>query len=304
MIAISDPCGPLGALVLQRLLDRMPASGLAAIVRDAYEAACLHAPGVQPRLADAQRPSTLVRALRGVECLLLVGSPAIGFPTRNTLALVDAARTAGVARVVYTSVLHADTSALAVAAEHREVESALRIAGLPHALLRLGCCVEDYTAHVPAALEYQAVLGSAGTGCISCASRADYADAVVAVLLASPEPHGVHELVGSSSFMLPELASEIGRQSGRPIRYVHLPAALYRAALIDAGVHPAQAQQLVDADFAAAQGALLGYENDLERLIGRRAMRLPEAVALALRGCRPQPEAPAAADRPDIEVFA
>jgi NAD(P)H dehydrogenase (quinone) len=289
VIAITDPCGPLGALVLQRLLARLPAQELVAIVGDARQEAVLRSLGVPVRLADEERPASLVRELAWFERLMLVGSPAIGVPAGDAQALVDAARTAGVRLLVATSVLHADTSTLPWAAQHLRVETALRIAGLPHVILRLGCCVEDYTAHVPAALEYQAVLGCAGSGAISCASRDDYAEAAAAVLLSPPEqPRVVHELAGSTSFTLPELAAEIGRQSRRAIRYVHLPAALYRAAMMDAGLAPAQAQQLADADFAAARGALLGDEPDLERLMGRRALRLHEAVERSLRECRPQ----------------
>jgi NAD(P)H dehydrogenase (quinone) len=256
-------------------------------------------------VADEASPASLVRGLAGVERLLLVGSPFVGPAARQPVAWVDAARTAGVGRVVYTSVLHADASSVPVAAGHRALEAALRIAGVPHAVLRLGACVEDYTVHVPAALEYQAVLGCAGTGFISCASRGDYADAIAAVLLEGPsQPRVVHELAGGSSFTLPELAAEIGRQCGAAIRYVHLPAALYRAALLDAGVPPQEAQQVVDADLAAPHGALLGYERELERLIGRRAMGLQEAVALALEGCRARAAAAACADAVDVDVFA
>jgi NAD(P)H dehydrogenase (quinone) len=64
---------------------------------------------------------------------------------------------------------------LALAEEHRQTEAALRASGIPHVLLRNGWYVENYTAGLPAALQYKVVLGSAGTGRISSARRADYA---------------------------------------------------------------------------------------------------------------------------------
>jgi len=306
MIAISDPHGLLGQLVLQRLARHLGADALVAIVGRERDAALLRMRGLPVRQVDEKRPATLVSALAGVERLLLLGPAPIGPHAGNPEAMVEAARTAGVHQVVYTSVLHADSSTLGVAAEHRKLEAALRIAGLPHVLLRQGCCVEDFTANVPAALEYQVVLGCAGAGAISCASSEDYADAIVSVLLAPVvQPREVYELAGGTSFTLPELAAEVGRQSGRAIRYVHLPAPLYRATLVDAGYDDVLAQQLVDADGAAARGALFGDERDLERLIGRRTMDLRQAVELALEGCLPQAQAPGSQPADvDAEVFA
>jgi NAD(P)H dehydrogenase (quinone) len=289
MIAVSDPRGPLGQMVLRRLAQRLAPHELLAIVGQERDAALLRMRGMQVRLVDEERPASLVSALAGVERLLLLGPALVGPRAGNPKAMVEAARTAGVHQVVYTSLLNVETSPLPIAAAHREVEAALRIAGLPHVLLRQGCCVEDYTAQVPAALEYQAVLGCAGTGAISCASRADHADAIVAVLLAPiGAPRELHPLAGGAPFTLPELADEIGRQSGRAVRYVHLPAALYRSALIEAGFDHRQAKQLVELDYAAFDGALLGQESDLERLIGHRPMSLRAAVEIALEGCSPQ----------------
>ena len=289
MIAVSDPRGPLGQMVLRRLAQHVDPHELVAIVGRERDAALLRMRGMQVRQLDEDRPATLVSALAGVERLLLLGPAPVGPHAGNPQAMVEAARAAGVHQVAYTSLLNVETSTLPIAPAHRAVEAALRIAGLPHVLLRQGCCVEDYTAQVPAALEYQAVLGCAGTGAISCASRADHADAIVGVLLAPiGQPREVYELAGGGPFTLPELADEIGRQSGRAVRYVHLPGPLYRSALVEAGFDDRQAQQLVELDYAAFDGALLGQERDLERLLGRRAMDLREAVEIALVGCRPQ----------------
>ncbi|GAB3769562.1 SDR family oxidoreductase [Ramlibacter monticola] len=289
MIGVCDPRGPLGQMVLRSLAQQLGPDQLVAIVGHEREAAWLRMRGLQVRLVDEDWDATLVHSLAGVERLLLLGPAPIGPHAGKPKAMVEAARTAGVHQIVYTSVLHADSSTLPVAAEHRAVEAALRSAGVPHVVLRQGASIEDFTANVPAALEFQAVLGCAGAGAISCASREDYVDAIVKVLLAPiTQQHETHELAGGTVFTLPELAAEISRQSGRAIRYVHLPARLYRAALVDAGFVAEQAQQLVDADSAAIDGALRGHERDLEGLIGRRTMDLRQAVEIALEGCLPQ----------------
>lgn len=78
--------------------------------------------------------------------------------------------------------------------------------------------MENYTASVPAALQHKVVLGSAGSGRISSASRADYAEAAVAVLTAGSSQAGrTYELAGGSAFTLTEFAAEIARESGSDV---------------------------------------------------------------------------------------
>ena len=143
--------------------------------------------------------------------------------------------------------------------------------------------LENYTASVPAALQFKAVFGSVGEGRVSSANRADYADAAVAVLTAEASQAGkVYELAGGTSFSLAEFAAEIARQRGEPIVYTNLPEVDYKAALLGAGLPEPLAGLLAESDVGASKGALFGNESDLERLIGRKATGVQQAVADAL----------------------
>lgn len=57
-------------------------------------------------------------------------------------------------------------------------------------------------------VQHRAVLGSAGNGRVSAATRADYAAAAVAVPSASGQEKKVYELSGDQSFTLIDLAAE------------------------------------------------------------------------------------------------
>jgi len=283
MIAITGATGLLGQRVVQTLLETQPATTLVAAVRHPEKAAALAARGVLVRHADYDRPQTLEGAFAGVRKLLLVSSSEVGRRVPQHQAVIDAARRAGVELVAYTSVLHADRSPLGLAAEHRATEAALKASGVPHVLLRNGWYVENYLAGVPAALQHGAVLGSAGQGRISSASRADYADAAAAILAADADMAGrVVELAGGTAFTLAELAAELSRRSGREIVYKDLPEADYKAALLGAGLPEPMAALIADSDVGASKGGLHGDEPDLERWIGRPAVTLQQAVARAL----------------------
>ena len=251
MIVITGASGQLGRLVIQALLKDLPAHELVAAVRNPGKVQDLAALGIQVRQADYDRPETLVAAFQGADQLLLISSSEIGrlFPQHR--AAIDAARQAGVKRVVYTSVLHADVSPLELAGEHRSTEAYLAAAGLPFVLLRNGWYTENYTAGIPSALAHGVVLGSAGEGRIASAARADYALAAAKVLLQEGQAGRVYELAGDTAYTLAEFAAEIGRQSGKAMAYQNLPEAEFKAILVGAGLPEGLAALLADSDTAA-----------------------------------------------------
>ena len=162
MIVITGATGQLGRLVIQSLLNKLPASQIVAAVRNPARAADLAALGVQVRKADYTDPALLEAAFQGAEKVLLISSSEIGQRAAQHRNVIDAAKKAGVSLVAYTSILHADRSPLGLAAEHAATEAYLRESGLPHVLLRNGWYTENYLASVPPALQHGAFIGSAG----------------------------------------------------------------------------------------------------------------------------------------------
>lgn len=284
MIAITGATGQLGRLVIDALLQRVPASEVLALVRDPLKARDLTALGVTVRQADYSQPQTLATALVGVERLLLISSNEIGQRTVQHRAVIDAAKAAGVKLLAYTSVLLADTSALGLAAEHLATEQALRASGLDHVLLRNGWYSENYSAGLPTALEHGVLLGAAGQGRIASAARADYAEAAAVVLTSEGQAGRVYELAGDSAYTLEQLAAQTARQSGKPLVYQNLSQEEYQAALLGIGLPEGFAVLLADSDAAAAKGALFDDGQQLSRLIGRGTTPIADSVAAALKG--------------------
>lgn len=60
-IVVTGATGALGRLVIEQLLDAVPADQVVAVVRDKEKAAPLAARGVELRVADYDRPETLSR---------------------------------------------------------------------------------------------------------------------------------------------------------------------------------------------------------------------------------------------------
>ncbi len=285
MIVITGASGQLGRLVIAQLLETVPASRLVAAVRDPAKVVDLAAKGVQVRQADYSQPATLDRAFEGAEKVLLISSSEVGQRVTQHQAVIDAAKRAGVKLLAYTSVLHADTSALGLAEEHRQTEAALAQSGVPAVVLRNGWYHENYTAGVTHAVANGAHFGSAGEGRISSAARADYARAAAVVLTAAEDQAGkVYELAGDESYTLKEFAAQIAEQSGKPVIYTDLPEADYKGALLQAGLPEFVAELLANSDTAAAKGALFDSSRQLSRLMGRPTTPLASSIAEALPG--------------------
>lgn len=282
MIVVTGATGQLGHLAISALLKKVPPSKIIAAVRNVEKAKDLEAMCVQVRYADYDKPETWDAALKGADKVLLISSSEIGKRAKQHQSVIDAARRAGVKLLAYTSVLHADTSVLGLAAEHRATEFAIRASGVPHVLLRHGWYTENYTMGIPTALKLGAVYGCAGNGRISSATRADYAEADVAALTADNQAGKTYELAGDTAYTLTELAAEISRQSGKAIGYVNLPEAEYKKALLGAGLPEPLAALLADSDTGVSKGALFDDGRQLSRLIGRATTPLPEVVKAAL----------------------
>ncbi|WP_339451049.1 SDR family oxidoreductase [Pseudomonas sp. JAI120] len=281
MIAVTGATGQLGRLVVEKLKQKVPASNLIALARSPEKASDL---GVNVRAADYDNPKTLVAALNGVDTLLLISSSEIGKRLSQHRNVINAAKQAGVNRVVYTSLLHADTSSLSLAEEHRQTEAELKASGLAFTILRHGWYTENYTGFIAGALSAGEFIGSAGDGKIAAATREDFAQAAAVVLTRDDQEGKIYELAGDSAWTLSELAAEVSRQTGRNIPYKNLPESDYASALINFGLPEPLAQALAGYDVSASQGALFDDSHQLSTLIGRATTSLSAAVAIALKG--------------------
>lgn len=283
MIAVTGANGLLGQLIIERLIERVPANQIIAAVRNPEKASHFATLGVQVREADYARPETLGIAFRGAKRVLLISVAEVSQRFKLHRAVIDAAKEAGVELLVYTSLLRANSSGLFLAREHKQTEEYIQVSGLPFVILRNGWYLENHTSVLGNAVEHGALIGSSGNGRFASASRADYAAAAVAVLTQPVSRSTTYELAGDLSFSMAELASEVSKQIGRGIPYQDLSAEDYATTLLGFGLPQMTVDVIIDADTRANLGDLDSTSRDLSGLIGRPTTRLSEAVRSVLR---------------------
>lgn len=284
MIVITGATGQLGRLVIGELIQKLPASQIVAAVRNPEKAGDLANRGIEIRRADYNQPETLSPAFRGADRLLLISSSEVGKRIGQHNAVIEAAKGAGVKLIGYTSLLHADRTPLALNEEHLETEKRLQASGISFVILRNSWYTENYTSKIPAILEQGVILGSAGTGRIASAGRADYAAAAAAVLTSDDASSRIYELAGDTAYTLMELAGEITRQSGKKVKYKDLSEEDYKAALIAGGMPEGRAAMVANTDVGISKGALFDDGRQLSRLIGRPTTPLAKFIETAIKG--------------------
>jgi NAD(P)H dehydrogenase (quinone) len=277
-ILVTGATGKFGRIVVETLLARGLSSQLAVSVRDAAKAADFKARGVDVRQGNFDDPASLATVFSGVEKLLLVSTDGDN-PTRirQHKAAVQAAQQAKVQLIAYTSIANANANPLGLAEVHRATEEAIRATGIPYVFLRNNWYLENEMGYVQTALTGAPIVTSAGQGKVGWALRSDYAQAAAAVLTGSGHENKIYELSGPLA-SYDDFAAALGQALGKQVSVAQVDDEAYGQSLVSAGLPDFVAAIFVGFAREIRAGALAVASNDFQKLLGRPATALPEAL--------------------------
>ncbi|HTN45762.1 MAG TPA: SDR family oxidoreductase [Flavipsychrobacter sp.] len=278
-IATTGATGQLGRIAVAKLKERTTIESLVALVRTPEKATDL---GIEVRSFDYSKPDSLAGALKDIDTLFLISGSEVGQREAQHKNVIRAAQEAGVKWIVYTSLLHADTSSLSLAPEHAATEEALKASGISYTILRNGWYTENYTSSIPAAIQTGELTGAAGEGKIASATREDFAEAAAIILTTAGHENKTYELSGDEAYNLSELAAEISKQTGKKILYNNLQEKEYAARLTNAGLPEWLADAFAGWDTSASKGDLFDESKTLSGILGRATTPLSEVVKRTL----------------------
>ncbi len=239
MILVTAANGNQGRLLVPKLL----ASHLSirACVQSESSAERLRSMGVQDVVVgDISEPAVLVKALRGIEKVYHVGPTLHPRERAMGIALIDAAKAAGVGHFVFSSVLHAITTDLVQHEIKRDVEEHLLSSGLEFTILQ----PSNYMLPLKLRPAFDRDVFELSWSLERRQSLVDLDDVtdVARKVLTDGEAHAgaTYELVGPGRYTAHELGAIISRVVGRPIRVRRIDADTYLKAWIG-DTDPAQA---------------------------------------------------------------
>lgn len=286
-IGVTGATGKLGRATLQFLLARGVApESIRPIARDLAKAHDLVDKKFDVAYGNYTDAALLEAAFSGVDTLLFISTSALGeerlLHHRN---VVNAAKGAGVKHIVYTSVIKpAPVACFAASPGHFHTEALIRESGIAHTLFRNNLYLDIVPFLFGGALASGTLMHSGGDGRIGFIAREDIAEALATVL--TSEGHLNHEYpitVSRECYDLTEIATELGRASGRTIPYQPVSAEVFRSALEQASLPPpVVAMQVALGDAVRAGEFDLSYPV-LEKLLGRPPISLKDFLAKALK---------------------
>jgi uncharacterized protein YbjT (DUF2867 family) len=278
MILITGASGNVGGAVLKKIVESgQPVSAMYRSDADARSAP----QQVRAVIADFDDKNSLRRAFENVDSLFLVCSPILQLVEFESNA-VDIAGEQGVKHLVLSSSAGAGRWDKSFPKWHTEAERALKNSGIEHSIVRPNSFMQNITAFFAGTIQTQDVFySSMGQSKASLVDVQDIAD-VVAALLTSKAQNAVYELNGPEALTYSEVADRISKLCGRTIRYVDIPMAEQKKALLNAGMPDWQAQALIDLQDYYLQGNGGELTDDVERITGHPPRDLNQFLAASV----------------------
>lgn len=283
MILITGATGQLGIAVIHQLLQKVPASQIAALVWDQTKAVNLIKQGITIHLGSYDDIDALNNAIKGIETVLLIA----GTDEENRVSqhqnLVNAAKKAGIRRIMYTSRALKDPATLVnqLMKGHFQTEDYIKASGLPYTLFQNilymdaipqfvgGDAVFERGIHIPA-----------GRGRVALALRSEMGEAIANALAATDEGNITYHLTNRESYSFYDVAAVLTDLSGKRVTYTPAEPATFETQLIGRGLPDVVARRITGFITDIANGQEDIVSPDLENLLGRKPTSLKQGLTL------------------------
>ncbi len=288
MIVVTGATGKLGKLIVEELALRMAPGELGVSVRDPEKATALQQKGIRVRRGDFAEPESLLHAFEGASKVLVVSSNARAFggdPVAQHQAAIQAAKTVGVERIVYTSqIACSSTSAFPPALDHARTEALLAESGLAWTALRNGFYADSAPLFMGREWQ-QGTIAIPADGKVSWTAHADLASAAVAILTGERSFDGpTPPLTGSEALNFTDLAAMASSILGLPVTREVLSDEAFAEQAKQRGLPEGYVSIMLGFYKASRRAEFSKVDPTLEQLIGRppKSMRhVLEALLVA-----------------------
>ena len=180
--AVTAVSGQLGQEIARKLIERTDHASVIGLARTPGNVTEL---GIEVRPGDYDQPDALRTSLAGVDALVLVSGMALPEDRigqhRN---VIEAAKAAGVAKIVYTSIQGPEvgTAFSPVVQSNRQTEADIRASGLDWTIGRNGIYIEPDVEYIDSYRAKGEIANSAGDGKCGYTTRSELAHAYAALL--------------------------------------------------------------------------------------------------------------------------
>ena len=280
-LAITGASGQLGRRTAELVLAQCAPRDVILTTRTPDALADLAARGAAVRYASFDEPQSLRTAFAGAERVLLISAVDLQHRVAQHRAAIDAAKSAGVRHLIYTSGSKpAPPNPAAVAPSHYATEQALAASGVSSTVLRNSLYADYQVAEAKRAIETGLLVHNRGAGCVAYVARDDCAAAAAAALLQGGH-EAVYDITGREKYDADALAALYSELAERPVEARAIDDATFVAGLV--GSAPDDhlrygAELLASFGRAIREGHLDVCSDSVVKLTGRRPRTLREVL--------------------------
>lgn len=282
MILVTGATGQLGGAVLRQLLQRLPASQLAAFVRDESKAADLVERGITLRVGTYGDTDSLHGAMRGVDKVLLISGGDADNALQQHKNVVDAAKKAGVNCIAYTSraLNNPDTLANSLMERHFQTEAYIQASGLNYILFRNSLYMDTIPRFVGPSVFDTGIALPAGDGRVAFALRSEQGEAMANVLAEPVCTNCVYTFTGAVTYSFGDVAAALTMLSGKPVAYRPVEAPVFADQLKQRGVPELATARIIGFMTDIKNGQEATVTADLKAALGREPASLEAGLPL------------------------
>ncbi|HET7002421.1 MAG TPA: SDR family oxidoreductase [Puia sp.] len=276
MLLVTGATGHLGSAVVSQLLKKTKPSEISVLARDENKASALRTNGIDVRIGSYDDISSLDKAMQGIPKLLLISGNG---PNRlqQHKNVVNSAKKAGVAHIVYTSISikNMKTAAIRPIMESiSQTEDIIKESGLQYTILRHTL----YTGGTPLfggeKILKTGIFLPTGDGKVPFALRREMGEAAANVLLQNGHENKTYEITGTMLHSYEDVARELSALSGQTVRYTDADPSVFATKIKDFGL-PEIVNQIVEGFSADVKNHQFEkVTKDLENLLGRKPATL------------------------------
>ncbi len=279
-VLITGATGQVGSKTIEFLLEDRTVEIVAA-VRSPAKAAAFNARGIATVTLDLDDESTHLPALAGIDNLFVLTGYTVDM-LRQSKALLDNAKKAGVRHVVHLGACGRDDTTVAHWAWHQFVERYIEWLGFSYTHLRPETFMQNVLSYGgEKSIKNGAIHAFVQDARLSWVSVDDVAE-VAAIALARPELHqGNTYRMGYEAASFGELAEMMTAIVGQPFRYEPLAPEVFLEAMKSAGAEMAYMNCVYDHWKRYAAGTIPGADDTFDNfpsITGRQPTKWAEFI--------------------------
>jgi uncharacterized protein YbjT (DUF2867 family) len=220
--------------------------------------------GAETVAADFDDPASLTRALEGVTAVYLVAAPPKPVIDHDE-ALVEAAQTAGVERIVKLGAISgADRGTW-----HHRSEQPVRESGIGWTVLRPSTFASNMLQFAEPIKHHAVLPNFTGNGATGVIDPRDIAAVAARALIEDGHTGQTYTLTGPELLTFADQTAILAQTLGVPVGTEDVPIEAARQMLLDGGLDPDNAAEIVAGMTRQAQGAYAELTGEVARLLGR-----------------------------------